>query len=212
MQTVAETFRLPHARLTIDVDDEPVTVATYGEAALLQLEYPILNRGRHRGTLHLAPRSTYEKLTAADERLLRDFIAQIAGAVEAVHLTEQLRHSRTAVVMASEEERRRIRRELHDGIGPVLASTALAVERVERQLDPADPRRAVLFESRLDVQHAITDIRRMVHGLRPSALDELGLAAAIIAQRPCATRSNSTSTPATTSLGWPRRSRSWPIE
>jgi signal transduction histidine kinase len=179
VQTVAETFRLPHAVLTIDVDGEPVTVATYGQPVALPLQYPLLHRGQRRGTLHLAPRSTYEKLTGTDERLLADFITQIAGAVEAVHLTEQLRHSRTAVVMASEEERRRIRRELHDGIGPVLASTALAVQRVERQLDAADPRRASLTETRVDVQHAIDDIRRVVHGLRPAALDELGLAAAI---------------------------------
>jgi signal transduction histidine kinase len=179
VQTVAETFRLPGAMLTIDVDEEPVTVACYGQAAALRFEYPILNRGQRRGTLHVAPRTTFERLTAADERLLADFIAQIGGAVEAVHLTEQLRHSRTAVVMANEEERRRIRRELHDGIGPVLASTALAVGRVEGQLDRADPRRAALTESRLDVQQAIDDIRRVVHGLRPSALDELGLSAAI---------------------------------
>ena len=179
VRTVAETFRLPRAVLTIDVHGEPVTVASYGLEAALQFDYPILKRGQRRGTLHLAPRTAYERLTASDERLLADFITQIAGAVEAVHLTEQLRHSRTALVLAREEERRRIRRELHDGIGPVLASTTLGVGRVERQLDPTDPRRSALAETRLDVQHAIDDIRRVVHGLRPSALDELGLAAAI---------------------------------
>lgn len=179
VRTVAETFRLPHVVLSVDIDGEAVAVARHGDAAPLQLEYPLINRGHRRGTLQLAPRTTFEKLTGTDERLLADFMTQIVGAVEAVHLTEQLRHSRTAVVLASEDERRRIRRELHDGIGPVLASTALAVQRVERQLDVEDPRRSLLSETRADVQHAIDDIRRVVHGLRPAALDELGLHAAI---------------------------------
>jgi signal transduction histidine kinase len=182
VRTVAETFRLPYAVLTIEVDGEPVAVASHGEPTALRYDYPLLSRGEQRGSLQLAPRTTFEKLTPSDERLLADFIAQILGAVEAVHLTEQLRRSRTSVVLANEDERRRIRRELHDGIGPVLASTALAVQRVERQLDSSDPRRALLAQTRADVQHAVDDIRRVVHGLRPAALDELGLAAAL-AQR-----------------------------
>ncbi len=185
VRSVAETFRLPHVVLSVDLDGEAVVVAEYGDQTTLRMDYPMQHRGQLRGTLHLAPRTAFERLTAADERLLADFNSQIAGAVEAVQLTEQLRRSRTAVVLANEEERRRIRRELHDGIGPVLASTALAVQRVERQLEAADPRRSTLTDSRVDVQHAIDDIRRIVHGLRPAALDELGFAAAI-AQRAAA--------------------------
>ncbi|WP_375475970.1 sensor histidine kinase [uncultured Jatrophihabitans sp.] len=179
VRTVAETFRLPYVELVVDVEREARTVAAHGTPTATPIEVALVHRGRRSGTLRLAPRSPNERLTGADERLLADFAARIAGAVEAVHLTEQLRRSRTTLVQASEEERRRIRRELHDGIGPVLASTALAVQRVERQLGADDERRNALSTTRLDVQDAINDIRRLVNGLGPASLDELGLVAAV---------------------------------
>jgi signal transduction histidine kinase len=179
VRTVAETFRLPYVELRVDVDDEPRLVAAAGRPCATTVEVPLLQRGEPRGSLRLAPRSPHERLTARDERLLAEFATHIAGAVEAVRLTEQLRSSRAALVRASEEERRRIRSELHDGIGPVLASTVLAVQRVERHLDPGDARRETLAESRQDVQVAIDDIRRLVHGLGPASLAELGLAGAL---------------------------------
>jgi signal transduction histidine kinase len=179
VRAVAETFRLPYVELRIDVGDESRLVAAAGRPGTPTLEVPLLQHGEPRGSLRLAPRSPHERLTARDERLLAEFATHIAGAVEAVRLTEQLRSSRAALVRASEEERRRIRSELHDGIGPVLASTVLAVQRVERHLDPGDTRRDALAESRQDVQSAIDDIRRLVHGLGPASLAELGLAGAL---------------------------------
>jgi signal transduction histidine kinase len=179
VRTVAETFRLPYVELRVDVGDESRLVAAAGRPGATTLEVPLLQHGEPRGSLRLAPRSPNERLTARDERLLSEFATHIAGAVEAVRLTEQLRTSRAALVRASEEERRRLRSELHDGIGPVLASTVLAVQRVERHLDPDDARRTALAESRQDVQAAIGDIRRLVHGLGPASLAELGLAGAL---------------------------------
>lgn len=92
----------------------------------------------------------------------------------------ELQGARAHLVTAREEERRRLRRDLHDGLGPTLSGVAMrleaAAELVER--DPSAAR-TLLDEVRADTAHAIADIRRLVHGLRPPQLDELGLVGAI---------------------------------
>lgn len=106
--------------------------------------------------------------------------APLARALQAVQLAEQLRESREHVVTALEEERRRLRRDLHDGLGPVLAGvgyTADAARNVVRS-DP-DQAEELLGLLRADAASAIADIRRIVVGLRPPALDELGLVGAV---------------------------------
>jgi signal transduction histidine kinase len=79
-----------------------------------------------------------------------------------------------------EEERRRLRRDLHDELGPQLASLKLNLD-VARNLVSRDPRaaEALLVDLRSQSQSAIADIRRLVFDLRPPALDELGLTGAI---------------------------------
>ena len=81
---------------------------------------------------------------------------------------------------AVEEERRRLRRDLHDGLGPTLSGVAFATDAARNQVR-SDPDRAdeLLVQLRSDTAHAITEIRRLVEGLRPPALDELGLEGAI---------------------------------
>jgi signal transduction histidine kinase len=97
-----------------------------------------------------------------------------------VRLTADLQHSRERLVTAREEERRRIRRDLHDGLGPALASLTLKLDAARNLLarDPATAE-ALLLELKTQTQTAIADIRRLVYGLRPPALDELGLVSAI---------------------------------
>jgi signal transduction histidine kinase len=83
-------------------------------------------------------------------------------------------------VQAREEERRRLRRDLHDGIGPTLAGVALGLEQVAARLDD-DPvaARSLIGELTGETAAAVDDVRRLVHGLRPPALDELGLLGAL---------------------------------
>ena len=82
--------------------------------------------------------------------------------------------------MTREEERQRLRRDLHDGLGPTLAGVALQIETV-RGLIRDDPDAADTLLARLeDETHAsIASIRKIVYGLRPPALDELGLVGAL---------------------------------
>ena len=89
-------------------------------------------------------------------------------------------------MVAREEERRRLRRDLHDGLGPSLAGVRLRIQTA-RNLTPSDPARAdsVLCEATEQVVAIVQDVRRLVHDLRPPALDELGLVGAVdqLAQR-----------------------------
>lgn len=95
-------------------------------------------------------------------------------------LTADLRRSRERIVMAREEERRRLRRDLHDGLGPMLASLTLTLAAAREYL-PHDPTTAdsLLQALATQVQGAVIDIRRLVYELRPPALDDLGLLGAL---------------------------------
>ena len=99
---------------------------------------------------------------------------------EALRLSADLQRSRERLVEAREEERRRLRRDLHDGLGPQLSSQALTIDAV-RALMQRDPEaaEALLLELKADAQDAVADIRRLVYGLRPPALDDLGLLGAL---------------------------------
>jgi signal transduction histidine kinase len=83
-------------------------------------------------------------------------------------------------VTAREEERRRLRRDLHDGLGPTLGSLTLKLD-VAGDLVDEDPAaaRAILRGLKEQARSAVADIRRLVYDLRPPTLDELGLVGAI---------------------------------
>jgi signal transduction histidine kinase len=124
--------------------------------------------------------STRERLDHADRRLLADLARHAGVAANAVRLTVALQRSRAALVTAREEERRRLRRDLHDGLGPALAGVTLGLHAAG-ELAVRDPDRAVgqIHTVQAQVEEAVKDIRRLVYGLRPPALDELGLARAV---------------------------------
>jgi two-component system NarL family sensor kinase len=128
-------------------------------------------------------RDSEPEFTASERRLLAALAGQLAAAAHAVSLIDDLRRSRERLVSATEEERRRIRRDLHDGIGPGLAGVVLGLHRARRQLE-TDPRSAAqqLEELSDQTQEAISEVRRLVYDLRPPALDELGLVEALAEQ------------------------------
>ena len=132
------------------------------------------------GELLLAPRARGESFTPADRRLLDDLARQVGIAAHAVRLTADLQQSRERLVTAREEERRRLRRDLHDGLGPALASITLKLDATRnlltRDLPAAD---ALLIDLKKQTQVAVADIRRLVYNLRPPSLDELGLIQAL---------------------------------
>ena len=187
VKTIATTLKLPYVAVALVQSDAPAlseerVVAIYGHPtphALVE-RLPIVYQGETVGQLLLAPRPGEAQLTRADRRLLED-LGRHAGVIAyAVRLTADLRRSRERLVVAREEERRRLRRDLHDGLGPMLASLTLSLAAAREYL-PHDPTTTdmLLRELATQVQGAVTDIRRLVYELRPPALDDLGLLGAL---------------------------------
>jgi len=189
VQTVAQALRLPYVAIIYKHQGEDILAASTGEArereALVRV--PLVVQTEQVGDLVLVARAPGESLTPADLRLLHDLAPQIAVAVQTVRLTAELRQltsdlqqSRTRLITAREEERRRLRRDLHDGLGPQLSSQPLLMTSALMLLrqDP-DEAEAILNSAITQSQEAISDIRRLVYALRPPALDDLGLIAAI---------------------------------
>jgi len=122
-----------------------------------------------------------DALKPGDLRLLQDDLGpQLAVAIEAVRLKRDLQRARERLVAALEDERRRLRHDLHDGLGPTLTAITLRADAATNLLarDPARAR-ALLDELRVAAGDAIGEVRQLVHGLRPRALDEFGLVGAI---------------------------------
>jgi signal transduction histidine kinase len=180
VETIARSLKLPYAAIVLKQDDELTIAAAYGSQKEEQQRFPLVYQAEQLGELVLSPRSPGEPLTPADQRLLHDLAPQIGVAVNAVRLTVDLQRSRERLVTTREEERRRLRRDLHDGLGPQLASQTLTLTAARKLLrDDPDAAEALLVNATVHVQEAITDIRRLVYDLRPPALDDLGLIAAL---------------------------------
>lgn len=183
VRTVAESLRLPWVALRVGAGDDGRLIV-HGTRPPGGIErVPLVFGAEQVGELQVAPRSATEALSAADRKLL-DGLAPAAGAaVHALALTLDLLESRERLVATREEERRRIRRDLHDGLGPTLAAIGLRAElAADLATRDGDAAGRVLAEMRDEVRSALADVRRLVDGLRPPALDELGLVGALEAQ------------------------------
>jgi signal transduction histidine kinase len=180
VETVAQALKLPYAGIFLDQDGEFVMAAEYGEPVDEPITLPLAYQTEPVGRLVLAPRSPGEAFSPADERLLEDIARQAGVAAHAVRLNADLQRSRERLVTAREEERRRLRRDLHDGLGAQLAGLNVQAG-VLRNLIPRDPAAAdeLVVELRGELRASIADVRRLVHDLRPPALDELGLESAL---------------------------------
>ena len=174
---MAKTLKLTY--VSIELDDS--TCATSGagprgEPLVIDLAF----QGKHVGRLLLGRRVPTEVFSIDERRLFDDVARQVAVAAYAVSLTDDLQRSRERLVLAREEERRRVRRDLHDGLGPTLAGIALQLDAAREHLHGDVGAADELLGTLVDQTRAsITDIRRLVDDLRPPALDELGLTSAL---------------------------------
>jgi signal transduction histidine kinase len=183
-ETIADALRLPYVAL--EVTDElgrATVVAVHGRATTVVEAVPLVHGGETVGRLVLGLRAGETAFDAAEQVLFADLARQVGAAVHAQRLRDDLARSRERLVMATEDERRRLRRDLHDGLGPTLAAVAMRAEAAAASL-PDRPEAAGrdLAAVTDDVRTAIADLRRLVEGLRPPSLDELGLAGAVCEQ------------------------------
>lgn len=181
VETLAQTLRLPYAAITFfSLDEEPRIIAEFGRPPSEVTHLPLTYQTERVGELILAPRASGESFSPADMKLI-SIIAQQAGlAAYTVRLNNDLQKSRERLVTAQEEERRRLRRDLHDGVGPTLASLSQRLDTAA-DLVESDPGRSVqlLKDLKGQVKGTLAEIRRLVYALRPPVLDEFGLVSAI---------------------------------
>jgi signal transduction histidine kinase len=177
--TLADGLRLPYVALELARDQEAQMRVVRGRPTERVDEIPVVYRGELLGRL-LVGAGREVSLREADRILLTDVARQAAPLLEGVRLTTALQRSRERLVVAREEERRRLRHDLHDGLGPQLAGLTLGLEAIANVL-PADPAGATELVARLSARagEATASVRAVIDGLRPPALDELGLREAV---------------------------------
>ncbi|GAB3767695.1 signal transduction histidine kinase [Nocardioides ginsengisegetis] len=140
-----------------------------------------LRHGHHLlGSLLIGPRPAERRVSGADARLVDALAPHLAMVVWSVRLTEALDEERDRVTRATLAERDRLRRDLHDGLGPSLSGIALGLEAASHALvrDP-EGAAAILSRTRDEADSAVREIRRVIDGLRPRVLDERGLTGAV---------------------------------
>lgn len=180
VETVAQTLKLPYVAVSLRQGNDLELVSEYGKPTGSELQLPLVYQGEEIGQLRCATRGPNDPFNEGEQQLLRDVAAHAGAAVHAVRLTDDLQRSRERLLLAREEERRRLRRDLHDGLGPELASMSMKLEAA-RNLLRKEPDRADELLAGLtgQVKGSLADVRRLVYGLRPPALDEFGLVAAV---------------------------------
>jgi signal transduction histidine kinase len=177
VETIAQALKLPYVAIVLKEGVRFRTAATYGTPAGEPESLPLVYRGEEIGRLLIAPRSPGEGFSAADRRLLEDLARHAEVAVHAVRLTADLQRSRERLVATREEERRRLRRDLHDGVGPTLTGLALQLNAARKLVasDRTEDAEETLARLEARTQETIAEMRRLTHGLRPPALDDQGL-------------------------------------
>lgn len=141
---------------------------------------PLVWHGEPVGRLILGSPGPRRFAAAHNDRLIAVVTPYVADVVHAVTMTADLRRSRERILTAREEERRRLRRDLHDGLGHALTDMAMSINmaRISLRSAPASADR-LLAELREGMDTVGQEIRELVYGLRPPTLDELGLAGAV---------------------------------
>lgn len=181
VETLAQTLRLPYAAISLlDEAQAPRFASTPGMSPSELIHLPLTYQTERVGELVLAPRAPGESFSTADMNLLNIIAGQAGIAVHNLRLTQDLQRSREKLVTAQEEERRRLRRDLHDGVGPTLASLSQRIDTAA-DLVNTNPQASVelLKDLKGQVKNTVAEIRRLVYALRPPVLDEFGLLTAI---------------------------------
>ena len=172
LRAIREALVIPYAALLVDGTPVAASGTEATHTRTLDLDGA--------GELVVGLRPGDLSFSASDEQVLRLTVPLLAQTVRSRAMAEQLIESRGQTIAAVEEERRRLRRELHDGLGPRLSGVAFTSDAA-RNLIRSDPAaaEAMVAQLRADTVIAIEEIRRMVYAMRPPALDELGLVPAL---------------------------------
>jgi len=180
VKTIAQSMKLPYVGITLKGQRD----ISFGKETGDPVAFPFIFQGETTGVLLASPRSQGESFSSGEMRVLQNLARQAGAAVQNVQLTADLQRSRQTLVTAREEERHRLRRDLHDGIGPTMAGLTLKLDAAKDLVTSGlesgkneELREAVqlLDELKSQTQESVKNIRQIVHTLRPPSLDVLGL-------------------------------------
>ncbi|MGN9908926.1 sensor histidine kinase [Phytohabitans sp. LJ34] len=173
LRSLRESLALPYAAL---VDPAGQAVAVSGRPPESAVRRALTVADGTLGYLDVGLRPGQQALLRTDEQVVAVLAPALAQLMQARRFRADLQASRASIVAAVEEERRRLRRDLHDGLGPRLTGVAYAADAARNLLHRNPARAAELLVSvRAEAGEAITDVRRLVEGLRPPSLDQVGL-------------------------------------
>jgi signal transduction histidine kinase len=184
VKTIAQSLRLPYVGITLKGQRD----ISFGQGMENAVAFPFIFQGETTGVLFVSPRNPGDKFTLSEMRLLQNLARQAGVVVRNAQLTADLQRSRQTLVTAREEERHRLRRDLHDGIGPTMAGLTLkldaAKDLVSSGLESGEKEELeeavqLLNELKAQTQETVQSIRHIVHTLRPPSLDVLGLIPAL---------------------------------
>lgn len=178
-ESIAAATRASGVAVDLVEADGYVEAADHGTCTGSFVSRIVEHRGQPLGRLRIYRRSRGAPVDPGEERVLAELAVHTGPLLAALRANEQLQEAREQLVLGREEERRRIRRDLHDGAGPALAGLSLRLSALLQGLRPGDPRADDVAELARDVRAVATDLRRLVEGLRPPLLDEVGLPEAL---------------------------------
>ncbi len=176
LPALCAALRLPWAALMVDGE----VVGEHGRRPDRIEHIPLRHAGETVGDLQIGVRAGQRQLDPLDSAVLELMAVPIGVAVRAEALSAAMRRSRQDIVAARQEERRRIRRDLHDGLASVLTGIAFQADTVVA-LEGRNPVRATALaeEIRAGVTVAISDVRRLINELHPAVLVDHGLVEAV---------------------------------
>jgi DNA-binding NarL/FixJ family response regulator/signal transduction histidine kinase len=185
-KTLAQTLRTPQVSISLrrsDSDEYELGAQFQNSDApfppsasrLKPQRFPIIYRGETIGQLILAADQAHPALSVQDSKTIGLIAQHVGGATYVVRMTRDLQHARERLVLTREEERRRLRRNLHEAVGPTLTTIALKMGALRERVQPDQTTEAMVTEVREQIRQVVTQIRHVIYDLRPPALEELGL-------------------------------------
>jgi two-component system NarL family sensor kinase len=186
VELIRDGLRLAGAAVVVERPHGGAVRAQAGSVPEEAVVLPLVLHEQQVGVFHVAPRGAERRLGDADLRVLSALTGPLTSAAYALLLSGDLEESHRRLLSAREDERRRLRRDLHDGLGPQLAGAVMGLDVMRSALDRGDPARAKGLAGVVSdqVRGAVEDVRRLVSGLRPPVLDDLGLLGALRATWP----------------------------
>ncbi|MFC0533874.1 sensor histidine kinase [Phytohabitans kaempferiae] len=176
---IARSLWVPYVAVRVSTPDGPRVVAEHGRTGTRLEEFDMVARGETLGQLVVATRGVGDRFTGRERRLLADVAQYFAAVTETTRLIRDLQDSRERLITAREEERRRLRRDLHDGVGPALTGITMQVSAARKAV--GDPERVgrILDTMTSDLEVCRSEVRQLLRDLhRPAELDS-GLEAAL---------------------------------